>query len=85
VGTASLTLGIVGLVTWIVPPLGFPVSIVGLILGIVALVISKHQRGRAITGIIMCILGIALAIGVIVGLVTAGLILEEMLPEYSRY
>ena len=84
-GIASLTLGIVGLVTWIFPPLGFPISIIGLILGILALWLSKQQRGRAIAGIITCIIGLALNIGAIIGLVTAGLILQDLLPETFNY
>ena len=32
--TASLVLGLIGLIAWIIPLIGFPVTIVGLILGI---------------------------------------------------
>ncbi|GAI18778.1 unnamed protein product [marine sediment metagenome] len=81
-GIASMTLGITGLVSWIFPPLGFPISTAGLILGILARVVSKQQRGRAGAGIVMCILGIAINIGVAFGLITAGLILEGMFPEF---
>lgn len=84
-GTAALTLGIVGLFTWIIPPLGFPISIIGLILGILERLIPKQHKGRAVAGIIMCILGIALNIGAVVGLLTVGWILGEILPEYFRY
>lgn len=84
-GTAALTLGFIGLISWVFPFLGFPVCVIGLILGVLALLLSPQQRGRAIAGIIMCVIGLALNIGVVVGLVTAGLILEEILPEYFRY
>ena len=84
-GTASLTLGIVGMVTWIIPPIGLIVSVIGLVLGIIERITSKLQKGRAVAGIVLCVLGIALGIGAIVGLVTAGLILEEWFQQYSSY
>ncbi len=79
-GIAAMTLGIVGLFAWIFPVLGFPTSIVGLILGILALV-RKQQKNRAIAGIIMCSIGLLLNIGFVVGLVMLGGILEELLPQ----
>ena len=83
-GIAALTLGTVALFTWILPPLGFIVSIIGLVLGIVALV-SKQQKRRAIAGVIMCSVGLILNIAVVVGLITAGLILEKLLYQYFGY
>jgi len=80
-GIAAMTLGIVSLFAWIFPVLGFPISIGGLILAILALVAYKQQKGRAIAGLIMCIIGFALNIGVVVGLIIAGGILEELLPQ----
>ncbi len=84
-GIAALTLGIVGLFAWILPPLGLAISVIGLILGILEMIISKKQKRRAVTGMILCILSIALSIGALVGLFTAGMILEEWLRQYSTY
>ena len=81
---AALTLGIVALFTWILPPLGFIVSIIGIVLGVVALV-KKQQKRRAIAGAIMCSVGLVLNIAVVVGLIAAGLILEELLHQYFAY
>lgn len=49
---ASLILGIAGFLAWCVPLFGYPVCIIGLILGIVGL--KKGGKGMAIAGIIMC-------------------------------
>lgn len=49
---ASMVLGIVGFVAWCLPILGFPVTIVGIVLGIIGM--KKGGRGMAIAGIIMC-------------------------------
>lgn len=51
---ASLVLGIVGLAAWCLPLLGYPVSIVGIILGAVGM--KKGGKGMAIAGIILCAL-----------------------------
>ena len=83
-GIAALTLGIVSMVTWIIPPLGIPISVIGFILGIVALFVSKLQKGRAISGTVLCTISLILGIGVVVGLMTAGLVLQEVYPEYFR-
>ena len=53
---ASMVLGIVGLLAWILPLCGFPVTIVGLILGIVDR--KSSRRGMAIAGIVMNIIGL---------------------------
>ena len=84
-GIAALTLGIVSLVSWIIPFIGLPVSAAGLIVGFIALGTSRHQKGRTVTGLVMCFIGLIFSIGVIVGLVTAGFLLEEFLPEYFGY
>ena len=73
------------MVTWIIPPLGFVISAIGLILGVLERLIQKNQKGRAITGIILSLVGIFLGIGVIVGLLTAGLIIDEWLMQNSFY
>ena len=57
---ASLVLGIIGLIAWLIPLFGLPISIVGLILGIKDM--KSHNRGLAIAGIVLCILGLVLAI-----------------------
>ena len=49
---ASLVLGLVGLLAWCFPLLGYPITIVGLILG--TLGIKKGGKGMAIAGIILC-------------------------------
>ncbi len=77
-GIASLTLGITSLATWINPTLGLPISIVGIILGTLALRISQHHKGQAIAGVVTSVIGLLLnVIFVILGLVTF-----EMFPKY---
>lgn len=49
---ASMILGFVGLVAWLLPLVGYPVTIVGLILGIVAL--KSVDRKKAIVGVVLC-------------------------------
>lgn len=51
---ASMVLGILGFIAWCIPLIGFPVTIVGLILGILG--IKKGGKTMAIAGIIMCTL-----------------------------
>lgn len=58
---ASMVLGICGFLAWCLPILGYPVSIVGLVLGILG--IKKGGRGMAIAGIIMCSITLALTLG----------------------
>lgn len=55
---ASLVLGIVGLITWIVPIIGLPISITGLVFGINAT--KRVQKGLAIAGVILCSIGLVL-------------------------
>ena len=50
--TASFTLGFVNLLLWLIPLLGFPGTIVGLIMGILGL--QSTYRGKAIAGIVLC-------------------------------
>lgn len=49
---AALVLGIIGLIAWLLPILGYPVTIVGLVLGIKS--VKSEKRGMAIAGIVMC-------------------------------
>jgi len=58
--TASMVLGIIGLFAWLIPIIGAPVTIVGLVLGFKGLNTSK--KTYAIVGITLCILGIILTI-----------------------
>jgi Protein of unknown function (DUF2510) len=50
--TTSMVLGLVGIVAWFLPIVGFPVTITGLVFGIKA----RHSagRGKAIAGIVLC-------------------------------
>ena len=50
----SLVLGILGFCGWIVPLCGLPISIVGLILGILST--RSSRRGMAIAGIVLAAL-----------------------------
>lgn len=54
---ASMVLGICGFVAWCIPLIGYPVTIVGLILGIVGR--KKGGKGMALAGIIMCSITLA--------------------------
>lgn len=57
---ASLVLGIVGVIAWLIPIIGFPVIIVGLILGIIGR--GKGGKGMATAGITLCIITLVLTI-----------------------
>lgn len=52
---ASLVLGLVGLIAWLFPLAGFPVTIVGLIMGIVGQ--KSTKRGMATAGVIISMVG----------------------------
>ena len=52
--TVSLVLGICSLIAWFIPLLGFPVSIIGLILGI---------KDKYTAGIVLNVIGLALTVG----------------------
>ncbi len=58
---ASMILGICGLLAWCIPCCGYPVTIVGLILGIVG--IKKGGKGMAIAGIILSAITLLLTLG----------------------
>jgi len=57
---ASLVLGILGVVAWLLPLFGYPINIVGLILGILSK--KKKMSGMATAGIILTIIGLVLTI-----------------------
>lgn len=58
---ASMILGICGLLAWCIPCCGYPVTITGLILGIVG--IKKGGKGMAIAGIILSAITLLLTLG----------------------
>lgn len=58
---ASLVLGIVVLVAWLLPLLGLPVGAAGLICGIMGR--RSARRGMAVAGIVMSVIGLVLAVG----------------------
>jgi hypothetical protein len=53
---AALVLGIIGMVAWCIPLIGFPVNIVGLVLGCRST--QSPNRGMAIAGIVLCSIGL---------------------------
>lgn len=73
---ASLILGIVGLVAWILPLLGYPINIIGLILGIISNKKEKNKFSK--TGIILSTIGLGItAINSIAGVI----IVLSQLPQ----
>ena len=69
--TAAITLGIVGLFSWIFPPLGVLICLAAVILSAIALVEKTVHKKRTITGLITGSVGLILNVLVIVVLVTA--------------
>ena len=57
---AALVLGILGLIFWIIPPIGLSIVIAGIILGIIALKQPKNRT--ALVSIILCSIGLILNI-----------------------
>ena len=65
---ASLILGIIGLVAWILPLLGYPINIIGLLLGIISNKKEKNKFSK--TGIILSAIGLGItAINSIAGVI----------------
>jgi len=56
----SLVLGIVGMLAWLLPIIGLPVTITGLVFGIRSM--NSANKGIAITGLTLSIIGIVLSI-----------------------
>lgn len=78
---ASLVLGIVDLLAWLLPICGLPIGIAGIILGAIGAKSSK--RGMAIAGIILC--AIAIVLGIVNAVAGIALLsnpdfLEQFLP-----
>lgn len=59
---ASLILGIIGSLGWIVPVIGFPVTVVGIVLGALGMGKHKANRGVAIAGFVVNIVFVCAAI-----------------------
>ena len=58
--TASLVLGIISLIVWLIPLFGYPVSIVGLVMGFYGIKSEKKSLGTA--GLILSIIGLVLCV-----------------------
>ena len=58
---ASLILGVVVLVAWLLPVLGLPIGAAGLICGILGR--RSTRRGLAVAGLVMSTIGLVLAVG----------------------
>jgi hypothetical protein len=59
--TASLVLGIIGMIGWCLPIIGLPVTITGLVLGCKGL--NSTNRSSALAGVILCTIGLILSVG----------------------
>jgi hypothetical protein len=57
----SLCLGLLGLLAWLLPIIGLPVTITGLVLGIKSM--NGPRKGMATAGIVLCIIGLVLSTG----------------------
>jgi hypothetical protein len=57
---ASLVLGIFGMIFWLLPILGLPVNVVGLVLGAKSL--NSASRKIATVGLVLCIIGLVLTV-----------------------
>jgi len=60
---ASLILGIIGLIGFLVPVIGVPITIVGLVLGVKGYKSSK--KGLATAGIVLCIIGMFTTVAIV--------------------
>lgn len=57
---ASLVLGIISVITWLIPLFGFPTALTGLILGCIG--VRKGGKGIGIAGIVLCAIFLLLTI-----------------------
>ncbi len=69
--TAAITLGIVGLISWVFPPLGVLICLAAVIISIIALVERTEHKKRTITGLITGSIGLILNVIVILIFFTA--------------
>jgi hypothetical protein len=58
---ASLALGILGLLAWIIPLFGYPITITGLVLGVKGKKIEEG-RGMATAGFALSVIGLVLTV-----------------------
>lgn len=58
---AGLVLGSVGFIAWIFPLLGYPVTIVGLVMS--AKGVKSSMKGMAIAGLVLCIITLCMTLG----------------------
>lgn len=72
--TASLILGFFALFAWIIPLIGFPITIAGIITGSISL--SKSNSGSAVGGIILSVLGL---IGTIINSILGAIVWSQIL------
>ena len=56
----SLAFGVLSMFVWPIAYVGFPVNLLGLITGIIA--IRKHKSSMAVAGIILSIIGLVLTL-----------------------
>ena len=85
---AALTLAIIGLFVWIIPFIGIPVSLIGLILGVIAILAKMGRKRMAISAIIICAIGLTLNVIIIaVGITAIGILgaFYEMFPELFEF
>lgn len=69
-GITSIILGAFDLFTWILPICGGPLSIIGVVLGILGL--KSSNRGLSIAGIVMNGMGLVLSIAWMAGIIALG-------------
>jgi len=62
--TAALWIGVAGLVTWLVPTLGLPVSGIGLVLAVRGRMAGAERAGVAT---VLCVVGLALSVTMWIG------------------
>ncbi|MBQ7821771.1 MAG: hypothetical protein IJ391_05765 [Clostridia bacterium] len=59
---ASLVLGIISVGAWLVPPVGYPVSVIGVFLGLKG---SEGEHGRlGLAGLVLSMIGLILCVAV---------------------
>lgn len=58
---ASLVLGIVGMIAWLLPLVGYPITIVGIILGCLGR--KESKSGMSLAGLILSIIALVLTLG----------------------
>ena len=59
---AAFVLGVIGVVTWCIPLIGLPITLTGLVLGIVSLNKPSSNRSLGIAGVILNALFLILTI-----------------------